>query len=73
MLSDEDRELSAHLVMLQGLQGPAVPLGVVDTEGRQELEHLLLHLAAVGVQRWNWKCPLFYRQIQQIYLEINWN
>ena len=51
MLSDEDRELSAHLVMLQGLQGSAVPLGVVDTEGRQELEHLLLHLAAVGVQR----------------------
>ena len=51
MLSDEDRELSAHLVVLQGLECPAVPLGVVDTEGRQELEHLLLHLAAVGVQR----------------------
>lgn len=38
------------LVVVQSLQGSAVTLRIVDTEGGQELEHLLLHLAAVGVQ-----------------------
>ena len=42
-----------HLVVVQSLQSSAVTLRIVDTEGRQELEHLLLHLAAVGVQGCN--------------------
>ena len=41
-----------YLVVIQSLQGSAVTLGIINTESRQELEHLLLHLAAVGVQRW---------------------
>jgi len=38
------------LVMVQSLQGSTVSLSIVDTQSREELEHLLLHLAAVRVQ-----------------------
>jgi len=53
-LLDNNVELVAlgleSLVVVQSLQGSAVTLRIVDTESRQELEHLLLHLAAVCVQ-----------------------
>ena len=48
-------QMSPYLVVIQSLQGPAVTLRIVDTEGREELEHLLLDLAAVGVQGCNIK------------------
>ena len=38
--------------MVQSLQGSTVSLSIVDTQSREELEHLLLHLAAVRVQSW---------------------
>ena len=38
--------------MIQSLQGSAVALRIVDTESGEKLKHLLLHLAAVGVQGW---------------------
>ena len=47
--------MSPYLVVIQSLQGSAVTLRIVDTEGREELEHLLLDLAAVGVKGCNIK------------------
>ena len=47
--------MSPYLVVIQSLQGSAVTLRIVDTEGREELEHLLLDLAAVGVEGCNIK------------------
>ena len=44
--------ICGHLVVVQGLQGSAVSLSIVDAKSGQELKHLLLHLAAVGVQSW---------------------
>lgn len=38
------------LVVVEGLEGPGVPLGVVHAEGGEELEHLPLHLHRGGVQ-----------------------
>ena len=42
--------ICGHLVVVQGLQRPAVALGIVHAEGGEKLEHLLLHLATVRVQ-----------------------
>ena len=54
-----------HLVVVQSLQSSAVTLRIVDTEGRQELEHLLLHLAAVGVQGCN--------KTKDLEINLSWN
>ncbi len=41
-----------YLVELERLESPVVALRVVDAEGGQQLEHLLLHLDVGRVQGW---------------------
>ena len=39
-----------YRVVVEGLEDPVVPLGVVHAEGGEQLEHLLLHLHTARVQ-----------------------
>ncbi len=42
--------LPERFVVLEGLEGPVVPVGAVDAEGGQEFEDLTLDLSVARVQ-----------------------